>query len=414
MIAKINVGNSLLGALTYNQNKINNDKGKVLCTNKITEREDGSFSIRSCMIDFDNQLQKDVKTEKPILHISLNPHPNDVLSNEQLTSIAQEYMEKMGYGNQPYIVYKHEDISRHHIHIVSTNIDETGKKISDSNNFYKSKKITRELEEKYGLYSAEKNKQNKVFDFKKVDSYEGNLKNQITNIIKPLVARYHFMSFREYKTLLSTYNIYAEEVVGKVNGRNYQGIIYQATDNKGNKVGNPLNSSIFGKYVGYNAIQKKFEKSKNTIKNKEFKRQTHQRITSALNTTSDKNYFKDTLSKQGIDVLFRENESGRIYGVTFIDHNNNCVFNGSRLGKDLSANSFEKYFNNETPITNNDKNSENTETNDNSYSQYQPNNENGLMGGFFDLLSMDTNIENQEEERFRKHIQRKKKRKRKI
>lgn len=409
MIAKINVGSSLFGALAYNQNKIDEGEGKVLCSNKITEHEDGLFDIHSCMVDFDRQLPKDIKTEKPIMHISLNPHPDDVLSDEQLTAIAEEYMDKMGYGNQPYMVYKHEDIARHHLHIVSLNVDETGKKIADSNNFYKSKKITRELEQKYGLHSAEKKKQAEVFDFKKVDTDKGNLKTQIANVIKPLAARYQFMSFNEYKTLLSIYNIHVEEAVGKVNGRNYQGMVYQATDDKGNKVGNPLKSSLFGKSVGYNAIYEKFDKSKERIKNKKLKEQTRKRIISALKVSPDRNAFEDKLSKQGIDVLFRENQAGRIYGVTFIDHNNACVFNGSRLGKDLSANSFEAHFNQGAAIVDIDNGAAITKGDD--FVQNDASDENGLVGGFLDLLSMDTQEVDPEEERFRKQMQRKKKKK---
>lgn len=409
MIAKINIGSSLFGALAYNQNKIDEGEGKVLCSNKITEHEDGRFDIHSCMVDFDRQLPKDIKTEKPIMHISLNPHPDDVLSDEQLTAIAEEYMDKMGYGKQPYMVYKHEDIARHHLHIVSLNVDETGKKIADSNNFYKSKKITRELEQKYGLHSAEKKKQAEVFDFKKVDTDKGNLKTQIANVIKPLAARYQFMSFNEYKTLLSIYNIHVEEAVGKVNGRNYQGMVYQATDDKGNKVGNPLKSSLFGKSVGYNAIYEKFDKSKERIKNKKLKEQTRERIISALKVSPDRNAFEDKLSKQGIDVLFRENQAGRIYGVTFIDHNNACVFNGSRLGKDLSANSFEAHFNQGAAIVDIDNGAAITKGDD--FVQNDASDENGLVGGFLDLLSMDTQEVDPEEERFRKQMQRKKKKK---
>jgi len=77
---------------------------------------------------FDMHLPADLKTEKPIIHISLNPHPDDVLLDSQLADIAKEYMDKLGYGNQPYIVYKHEDIARHHIHIVSIRVDDTAKR----------------------------------------------------------------------------------------------------------------------------------------------------------------------------------------------------------------------------------------------------------------------------------------------
>ena len=68
--------------------------------------------------------------EKPVLHISLNPHPDDVLTDTELQDIAREYLEKLGYGNQPYLVVKHEDIDRHHLHIVTINVDEKGRRLN--------------------------------------------------------------------------------------------------------------------------------------------------------------------------------------------------------------------------------------------------------------------------------------------
>jgi hypothetical protein len=49
------------------------------------------------------------------------------LTNEQLSEIAQEWMQKMGYGNKPFIGYLHEDIERRRIHIVSLRVDENGR-----------------------------------------------------------------------------------------------------------------------------------------------------------------------------------------------------------------------------------------------------------------------------------------------
>lgn len=73
-----------------------------------------------------------VRTEKPVVHISLNPDPEDRLSDDELTDIAAEYMEGMGWGGQPYVVYKHTDIDRPHIHIVTVQVDSTGRKIGDT------------------------------------------------------------------------------------------------------------------------------------------------------------------------------------------------------------------------------------------------------------------------------------------
>ena len=54
-----------------------------------------------------------------------------MLTDRQLAYIAIEYMRKLGYGDQPYLVYKHTDIDRHHIHIVGSRVDENGKPLND-------------------------------------------------------------------------------------------------------------------------------------------------------------------------------------------------------------------------------------------------------------------------------------------
>jgi hypothetical protein len=145
MIAKISTGNSPRGALVYNCEKVEEGHAQILCTNKIWQREGTAAANRlAWMLEKKAAINKN--TKNAFVHISLNPSPDDDLTDEQLTEIAQEYMQKMGYGEQPYIIFKHEDIDRHHLHIVTTNIDAQGKKIDDSNDFYKSKKITNEIE----------------------------------------------------------------------------------------------------------------------------------------------------------------------------------------------------------------------------------------------------------------------------
>ena len=156
MVAKISYGSSLYGALAYNGEKVNEGVAKILETNKVFCPADGGHDITACMQDFMAYMPSQIRTKKPIIHISLNPHPDDKLSDEQFSVIALEYIEKMGYGNQPFVVYKHEDIDRHHLHIVTLAVDETGRKINDGNNFYASKRITREMEQKYGLHPADR------------------------------------------------------------------------------------------------------------------------------------------------------------------------------------------------------------------------------------------------------------------
>ena len=406
MVAKINYGSSLFGALAYNGEKVNEGVAKILETNKVFSPADGTHDISACMQDFMAYMPSHVLTKKPVIHISLNPHPDDSLTDEQFSAIAWEYIEKMGYANQPFIVYKHEDIDRHHLHIVTLAVDERGKKINDGNNFYKSKHITREMEQRYGLHPADKKQFKEAFRLQKVRIEEGNLKKQLASVIKPAVKFYHCPSFKEYRALLSTYNICVEEVKGEMYGKPYNGLVYFATDDKGKKVGNPFKASLFGKAVGYEALQKSFKASKEKLKEKHLAPKTKAVVAGALKRSATKEDFRTNLHHKGIDVLFRENEQGRLYGITFIDHNNGCVVNGSRLGKELSANAVAEWFDRPHPEL-----SVNTPQGENqSASHTLPSQENSFLGGLLDF-PVETSGTDWEEEQFRKRMQRRKKQK---
>ncbi|OJV76353.1 MAG: mobilization protein [Bacteroidia bacterium 44-10] len=344
MVAKINIGSNLYGALAYNQEKVDEGLGKILGSNLVFEPTDGQFNVTECMDDFMQFVPAHFRTEKPVFHVSLNPHPDDRLSDDQLADIGREYMEKLGYGNQPYLIFKHEDIGREHLHIVSLRVDSEGKKIDSYKEHERSKAITEDLERKYNLHPAEGQKRSEGWELSPVNILKGDLKKQIASVIKPLASMYHFQSMGEYKAVLSLYNINVEELKGEAKGKPYRGLLYSATDSEGNKVGNPLKSSIFGKSVGYDGLEKRMEKSAERIKSKNLKAHTLKVVSEAKQGSQSESEFRAKLRQQGIDVLFRRNDEGRIYGATFIDHTTRTVLNGSRLGKDYSANVFNDLY----------------------------------------------------------------------
>ena len=344
MVAKINIGSNLYGALAYNQEKVDEGLGKILGANLVFEPADGQFNVTECMNDFMQFVPAHFRTEKPVFHVSLNPHPDDHLTDTQLTDIGQEYMQRLGYGDQPYLIFKHEDIGREHIHIVSLRVDSNGKKIDDFKEHERSKEITEDLERKYNLNPAEGQKRTEQWELTPVDASKGDLKKQIASVIKPLASMYHFQSMGEYKAVLSIYNINVEELKGEIKGKPYRGLLYSAMDSDGNKVGTPLKSSILGKSVGYDGLEKRMAKSAERIKAKNLKTHTLKAVSEAKQGSQSESEFRTKIRQQGIDVLFRRNEEGRIYGITFIDHTTRTILNGSRLGKEYSANVFNDLY----------------------------------------------------------------------
>lgn len=101
MVAKITSGVSVYGALYYNQEKVDKGKARTLGWNRIMERPDGTAGIPECMRSFEAYLAANRRTEKPVLHLSLNPHPDDRLSDGQLEAIGREYMENWVTATSP-------------------------------------------------------------------------------------------------------------------------------------------------------------------------------------------------------------------------------------------------------------------------------------------------------------------------
>ncbi|WP_288447076.1 conjugal transfer protein MobB [uncultured Chryseobacterium sp.] len=401
MIAKIGKGENLWGALTYNQQKVDHGHGTVLLTNKIPDLWDQNYSVRFFHRYFEPYLIANNKTEKPVRHISLNPDPKDNVDDRDYREMAQQYMQEMGYGNQPYVIFKHTDIDRTHIHIVTTCVQLDGKKIPDRYDHHRSMEACRKLEKQYNLKAAHESRNlNQSSIFKPVDYSKGNIKTQLSSVLRNIPKTYGFQSMGAYNALLSQFNICFEEVSGELHGKMRKGIVYFATDKNGKKVSNPFKSSLFGKHAGVENIQVLIEKSKVKMKDDPSKHLLKRTVETALSTSKSEASFKSQLLEQGIATVIRKNNQGRIYGITFIDHNSKLVWNGSQLSKELSANSFNKLWN-ELEIKRETK----SDHNDHSHlseevwtEQFLMDSISGVFDGFFySLLSSDTNTDQEEQ-----------------
>lgn len=347
MIAKISATENLGGALGYNFKKVEKEEASILLAQGLYQNKEGTYTMAEVFADMEALIPKKCRTKKTVFHCSLNPHPDEKLSDETLTQIAKEYMEALGYGKQPYIVFKHCDIAREHIHIVSLRVDSEGKKINDRFEKRRSKKITDALEKRFGLIPSSKVSEKAVTETPKVDIDRGNIKEQVASTLRMVLKHYKFCSLGELNAILGKYNLAVEEVKTEFRGKKYDGLVYVPTDDKGDKVSTPINASDIGRGVGYTAIQNRIQKSKQTIKLliPTIRNKVLQTMRTSPNMEKE---LRQRLEEQGLRVVIRKNDNGRIYGITFIDDERGAAFNGSRLGKGYSANVFNAYFFNPT------------------------------------------------------------------
>ena len=347
MIAKISATENLGGALGYNFKKVEKGEANILLAAELYQSKEGRYTMEDVLADMEALIPKNCRTKKTVFHCSLNPHPDEKLSDERLTQIAKEYMEALGYGNQPYIVFKHNDIAREHIHIVSLRIDGEGKKINDKFEKRRSKQITDTLERKYDLIPSSKVADKAVEETPKIDITRGNIKEQVASALRMVLKHYRFCSLGELNATLSAYNLAVEEVKTEFRGKKYDGLVYVPTDDKGDKVSSPIHASDIGRGVGYTAVQNRMQKSKQAIK--PLIPTIRNKVLQAMRTSPQtEEELQSRLEEQNLRVAIRKNESGRIYGITFIDDKAGVALNGSRLGKGYTANIFNGYFSNPT------------------------------------------------------------------
>ena len=345
MIAKISATENLGGALGYNFKKVEKEEASILLAQGLYQNKEEHYTMAEVFPDMQALIPEKHRTKKTVFHCSLNPHPDEKLSDERLTQIAKEYMEALGYGKQPYIVFKHNDISREHIHIVSLRVDSRGRKINDKFEKRRSKKITDDLERKYGLIPSSKVSEKPTTETPKVDVMQGNIKEQVANTVRSAMKHYSFCSLGELNAILSRYNLAVEEVKTEYRGKQYDGLVYVPTDDKGNKVSTPIHASDIGRGMGYTAVQNNMLKSKQIVK--PLIPTVRRKVLEVMRTSPQtEERLRQRLEEQGLRVIIRKNEGGRIYGITFIDDEKGIALNGSRLGKGYAANKFNEYFSN--------------------------------------------------------------------
>lgn len=349
MVCKVRSGKNIKGALNYNEHKVRDGVAECIgASSFVGEPQDLRFYDK--LARFNQLIEKNARAKTNCVHISLNFDVSEKQSQTKLNEIATTYMDRIGFGDQPYLVYQHNDAAHPHLHIVTTNIKEDGKRISIHNlGKDQSENARKEIEFQYGLVQAQsKSKQKDLFISKpeKVIYGKAETKRSISNTVSAVIKSYKFATLHEYNAVLRQYNVMADR--GKEGMIMYEknGLIYSLLNNDGNKIGVPIKaSSISGKPTLKN-LQNQFKL--NEILKAPYKDSLIKTIDSFFNDSQEltKGRFFDYMNFHGINAAFRENKDGRVYGLTFIDNKNGVVFNGSDLDKDYSGQMLVKRFEN--------------------------------------------------------------------
>jgi hypothetical protein len=347
MVVRIKSPHSLQRALNYNEKKV--QQGKAACIHA------GNYLLNPEQMNFYQKLERlqnlislnERAKKSNTLHISLNFAPSEKFSKQNLAEMARVYMEKIGFGQQPFLVYQHHDAGHPHIHIVTTNIQADGRRIDTYNiGRNKSEKARKELERDWGLVAAQGRKQVQATEIKpvevqKVQYGKSETRRSVTNVLDAVLNHFKYTSLAELNAILKQYNVVADR--GHEKGIIYKskGLVYRLLDEKGNKIGVPIKASLIYSKPTLKNLEKRFSENEHTRQadKKKLKTAIDWVLTKSPGNLTD---FIRALRKEKIQTVIRENKEGVKYGITFIDYRTKSVFNGSDIGKEYSIAGIQK------------------------------------------------------------------------
>jgi hypothetical protein len=335
MVARIIKGKDILGLLKYNEK----EKSGVLYSQYINDfKETDALTLKDKAEALQAYIQLNPGIAKPTFHVSLNPDPADKLNDGQLAAIGRDYMAGMKYGDQPYLIYKHEDIDRVHIHIVSVNIGLDGKAIDSSHERYRSEEVRKRIEVRHQLVKAGdkiRKGQNafEPIDLKAIEYGRTDTKSAIATVVRSAVRDYRFCSMSEFRALLNYYHVTVDEVKDGGEENRTIGLCYAICNGQGEKLSPRIKASQIAKAVCYEALSEKMARTGRDQEEGGWKTTVSQKIIQALDAYPKLSYagFKAHLAGQGIGVVYGFNAQKQLYDVTFIDYASRTVVGGQRL-----------------------------------------------------------------------------------
>ena len=337
MVVKINAPTPHCStSLQYNESKVAEGKASVVYSQGLDNPD-------KPLETFERYELGSRRCEKPSFHMSINPSVTDGMTQEQVVEFAKDLMKGLGYGDQPFIIYRHNDIDREHYHIVSVRVDKDGRKINDHQEQAKCQKLMKGLAPKYGFTigkgekreEKEKKKKSEKVNYQRFDLSRGDYMKQIEELVEQAM-KYHFTTEEQFKMLMRQFGV---EVDTQVKGRKTIMTFAGIDPKTGKKCTAPIPARDLN-VPTIEEIQKHIDNAKKEKRDREKQRVANlARI--ALKHGKSELHTRRILRKQNIAVVLSRTKEGKIFGVTFIDHQTRCVFKTSEL-KGITAGQFEE------------------------------------------------------------------------
>lgn len=372
MVVKIQQSSgSMKGVIDYNERKVENGEACVVDYFGIQAPDRQSIEA-----EFQRLERLNIRTQNVSFHMSINPGPRDDMSEEEIKEFASRLFSELGYGSQPYVIYRHEDIDRVHYHLVSIRVQDNGRKIRDRQEQNRCQHIMRLLQQEYSfiigneevrgetvtpaphpLPDVEGSEQLNPDEIVLDENEEGSLgeypqsdddPSEQEVPVEPIflegeseviahmnaafdhALEYHFTTWPQFQWIMQAHGIEVD-IAGTDDNRMFT---FQGIDQDGI----PCSSIISERELG-RPCHELFSARLRQCPNEDTRRERNRAanaIRMCVQNASNEEDLKRLLADKGYDLHLSRGRDGVLFGTTIIDHRNKCAFKGSELGRDIS------------------------------------------------------------------------------
>ena len=347
MVSKIHKSASLMASvIDYNEKKVAAGTADRLLVEGFVRNYDAvpKENIPAKLKkDFFVREIANIRTKNVSFHLTIDPGEFDKeLSDEEVKALARDLLQGLGYGEQPWVLYKHHDIDRIHYHIVSTTIKEDGTRIKGSNERFTLQQLLKDNAQKYGYWLGRVPRAVKAKSFKENDSVPifSQGKKNVSSVMREALLdslAYGFTSMPQWYSVCEAHGLAVNEYAGEDGTKKmaFKGI---GRDGKPCTPAVPAEELVgdLMKKVSDAVASNAGSERLSAAATKRSRKEIASTVERFLQSSRSESQFLSACAAQGVGVvLHRSEESGDIYGVTLIDHVDKLVFKASDVSRDL-------------------------------------------------------------------------------
>lgn len=344
MFGKLEFHANIFTSVEYNEIKVKEGKAKCIGAEGFLKDHD-QLNLQDKLDRFQQRSSLNESVVQNAVHISINFGATEELTDEKMAIVGNRFMKDLGFEDQPYLIYRHNDAGHPHMHVVATNIQSNGDKINlGPLELVESHKISKRLEEEFSLersvrYAVEDQQKFNVLHAAKVVYGEASLKRSISDVLNAVVDRYNYTSLDEFNAILREYNVMANAGGENSRLRQVHGLLYHALDEDGEKIGVPLKASGFLIKPTLNRLEEKFELNQSSLRESAGERLRTAIEWAFAGQPPDWDKLQESLEREGISTVVTRPKADSAEHLYFVDHANKIAFSGENLGAKFSLDS---------------------------------------------------------------------------